>query len=318
MNKESFLSLIGESNLAQLHPDVRSAVLAVVEAGYAIKGKASEATVKDGDGHRAIVTAEDMSSQTLVIDLLLKDNPRTRVLCEEHSQHPAVLDKTNPRGILDFPIVQIVDPIDGSTAKHKRLGLYCVSAATMHKGIFVGSAVFAPSLYGGYLVVTYKDFALEVEAEARSVKVLRPTATPANKAVLLTGVDTQLFTPVVSILPRIVPNFLAKHDAPSGDLALTWLAAGRVDVVIQAPQKSWDWAGAFAACQATKKAFHFFRLKAGKVVPVPTYDYKAFCSASEHRLGFVAGQPDLAQKVYDLLPRSGWEKIDPDTASGSW
>jgi hypothetical protein len=59
--------------------------------------------------------------------------------------------------------------------------------------------------------------------------------------------------------------------------------------------------------------FRFFRLKDGDLIPVERYDERAFKAGKENRLGFVAGEPGIVDKLFALLPKTGWERHDPDT-----
>ena len=119
-------------------------------------------------------------------------------------------------------------------------------------------------------------------------------------------------------MPEIAANVRAKYDVGSGLFGLMSVALGRAQVIVQTPQKAWDWVQGYRAILDTGNVFHFFRLKDGNLIPVEHYDFEAFCFASEHRLGFIAGEPALAQKLFDKLPKTGWARVRPDTVTGTW
>ena len=91
------------------------------------------------------------------------------------------------------------------------------------------------------------------------------------------------------------------------------------------PQKSWDWAGAFRAVLETGRTVSFFRLlpdpsaqKSDMLVEVDGYDFDAFRYAKQHRLGFVAGEPDMVRRIMEQMPRTGYNRTNPETVAGVW
>lgn len=301
---------------------VQAAANAVVKAGKAICELPRLFQVKDGEGHRSGITRGDVLSQEILLREL-EQFPDARFLCEEDTSHPRAFDKMNPEGILEAKLCFVVDAIDSTARYGAELDGWCVAVGVMEYGEITGGAVFAPASQGGFLVVSEKGKGVTTTEwdgrVARSVTARKET--PPKESIVLFGADAPLFRNVASILPEIYANVRLASSGSSGILMLTRVGARRVQAVIQTPQKAWDWIPAYRAALESGNTVQFFRLIKGELVPVPTYDYESMCTSmqtADCRLGFVAGEPALARKLFNLLPRTGWERFVPDTVSGKW
>ena len=307
-----------------LDPRLKILAEAIIEAGEKIKLVPRVAKVKAGEGHRSVSTDGDEKAQEIIIDRLAAGIPGVRILCEEDSKNPAVLPKNDPRGILESgSVVAIIDPVDSTLRYSNDTGGWSVVGGIMEGGVFVGSVLYAPGVNDGFLLVgeignqvwVYEwDHKLSFYS-AQTIPLL-----PASKSTVLAGVDTLLYDNFTQILPTIAANVKGVLTTGSGALGLAWLACGRAQAVIQTPQKAWDWAGMYAAVVASSCSFIFFRIsEKGGLVPVDDFDYEAFClMPKSNQLGFVAGRGDLAAKIWNLFPKTGWSRVDPDTVSGNW
>lgn len=301
---------------------VQAAANAVVKAGKAICEFPRLFQVKEGEGHRSGITRGDLLSQEILLRELGRF-PYARFLCEEDTSHPSAFNKKNPQGILDEDCVFIIDAIDSTARYGAELDGWCVAVGVMEYGEITGGAVFAPASQGGFLVVSEKGKGVTTtEWDGRVIRsVIARGETPPKDSIVLFGADAPLFKNVAAILPEIYANVRLASSGSSGILSFARVGARRVQAVIQTPQKAWDWIPAYNAALETGNAIHFFRLVKGEMVPVPAYDYESMCTnkkTTENRLGFVAGEPDLARKLFNMLPRTGWERFVPDTVSGKW
>lgn len=304
------------------HVYVAAAAKAVVKAGKAICELPRVFQVKEGEGHRSGITKGDLRSQEILLQEL-GQFPYARFLCEEDTSHPSAFNKKNPQGILNEDCVFIIDAIDSTARYGAELDGWCVAVGVMEYGEITGGAVFAPASQGGFLVVSEKGKGVTtMEWDGRVIRsVIARGETPPKDSIVLFGADAPLFRNIANILPEIYANVRLASSGSSGILSFARVGARRVQAVIQTPQKAWDWIPAYRAALETGNTVHFFRTVKGELVPVPTYDFESMCTSMQiksARLGFVAGEPALAQRLFDLLPRTGWERFVPDTVSGKW
>lgn len=306
---------------------VKAAANAVILAGESICKLPRVFQAKEGEGHRSGITKGDLLSQKILLRELEKF-PNARFLCEEDTSHARAFDKKDPQGILQAKLVFVVDAIDSTARYGSELDGWCVAVGIMEYGYITGGAVFAPASQGGFLVVSEKGKGvITKEWDGRTVRTVVPVVigeeTPPKDSIVLFGADAPLFRNIADILPEIYANVRLASSGSSGILSFARVGARRVQAVIQTPQKAWDWIPAYRAALETGNTVHFFRTVKGELVPVPAYqyDFESMCTSMETksgRLGFVAGEPALADRLFDMLPRTGWERFVPDTVSGKW
>lgn len=307
----------------------RKAIQAVISAGTAIKQLDPVFEVKESEGHRSGITKGDALAQETIIDHLSREYPDAVFLSEEgNGDHKNLLTPKNPQGILEAKLAFIIDPTDGTAAYASKLGTWCIGIAVLKYGNIVGSVVYAPALNGGILLVAQENGPVVVsEWDFAKTSVLTSAKElPPKKCLVAMGVDLTLYHSMMGIVPIIGANIKAWNLANSGILSLTQVACGRLQAIIQSPQRVWDWAPAYRAVLETGNVFRFFRLipdpdvaDTHMLVPVENYDFDAFCVLpKENRLGFVAGEPGISERIFNLLPRRGWSRIDPINTTASW
>ncbi|OGG58859.1 hypothetical protein A2765_00570 [Candidatus Kaiserbacteria bacterium RIFCSPHIGHO2_01_FULL_56_24] len=299
-------------------PMMRKLLGAVVSSGTAVKEMERRFSVKEGEGHRSGVTSGDMLAQEVIFKNIAAALPDAKILSEEGAGQRNVFDVNDPKGILEGPDVVIIDPIDGTAPYANKLGTWCVGAGLMRYGELVGSAIYAPALNGGMSLVAEEGRGTYVsEWGAKTPEHIQPLRehTALRDCIVAMGVDSSLHRPLMSIVPDISPDIRAWTLANSGLLALAQVATGRLQAVIQTPQKAWDWAPAYRAVLESGMVFKFFRLVPDtetndgtcKLIPIENYDDTAFASTpKENRLGFVAGEPGVAAWLFEKLPKTGW------------
>ena len=303
----------------------------VIQAGEAIKRLAVTFERKEGEGHRSGITDGDKLAHRTMLSIFESTSDAV-LLSEESTQTAREYAQSDVRNILTAQNAVIFDPLDGTTSKGNELGTWCVGAAEMRSGEFTASAIYAPSLNGGMLVTAEsgrgvirsewmaESFWRGRRFESVSIYKVPSQSTPIESSVIAMGVDTTLYPSFMAMVPGISRRIRAWTLANSGLLALAQVACGRLQAVIQTPQKAWDWAPAYRAVIEGGKNFRFFRLiqngAAADLVDVPSYDADAFRANPKHnRLGFVAGESDVVDFLYSRLPRTGWSRDDPDTVS---
>lgn len=274
---------------------------------------------KEGDGPRSVVTQGDVRTQALIIERLemYMDERPFRILCEENTDNPLVINPVRPCPMLEGIRVG-VDPIDGSTLFGKYFPEWCSGGMVMENGRIVSSVICCPESNGGIFLVTAFDRWMLMERGKIYVEQfpLACLPSPALKdAVILRGVDTELYANLTGLMPRLATRAQAIYTVGSCHFGLLQAALGRAAAFIQTPQKPWDWSAGYHAITSKGGAFRFFRLKDGNLIPVERYDERAFLPGHENRLGFIAGDPATVEQLFEQLPMTGWETYDPDTVT---
>ena len=308
-------------NVFPLHYYFKDPLLTVVravnEAARAILGLSRESDVKEGEGHRSIVGKPDVISQKTIAHVCASI-PGVKILGEEDSDNPIFLPRANPEGIFQGTGL-VVDPVDGSVPNSRKLGYWSIGAGVTRDGEIDAGIIIAPATEGGVGVISQKGSGAHLIEDSRITPIAPPQKYDPKKSVVFLGVDTLLYPNIAALTPVIASNVLALYTTGSGLWGLMMVAAGRAEAVIQSPQKAWDWVPAYRAILETGQVFRFFRIKSGQLIPVEKPDFRSFCYANENRLGFVAGIPELCDKLFGMLARKkDWERINPDTASGTW
>src|SRR3989344_8962630 len=303
-------------------PLLVQSALAMTLAGKKVRELPPVFAVNEGDGHRSGTTAGDKQSHELVLDQLSASFPGAKILSEEGGRGGKnnVLDVTNPGDIFKEAEVVIFDPIDGTAVYGNRLGGWSIGVGIMRYGVLVGSTLYAPAFNGGMLLVAEKEKGVHTwEWDRRTSKQSPPIAigTSLSNAIVALGVDPTLYASVMQLVPDMGSRIRAWVLANSGLLGLAYVASGRIQAIIQTPQKPWDWAPMYRAVIESGRVFRFFRLipegTSSRLTPLEKNDPDAFCALPQtNRLGFVAGESEIAEYIFGLLPKTGWARFNPD------
>jgi fructose-1,6-bisphosphatase/inositol monophosphatase family enzyme len=286
---------------------------AIDEARLEIKNFDRTAKQKEGEGHRSVITDADETIQRYILSAL--DDRSVRFICEEVSGDPRVISPEFP-GVVFEGLRIIIDPIDGTSLYAGNFPEWCIGGGVMIDGVLVGSVISAPDCNGGTTIISSEGHGLAVserEGSFRAVPGVGLSRRTLKQSIILRGVDTELYANITSMMPRIAAGTRAVYTMGSAHFGLMSVALRRAAAIIQTPQKAWDWAPAYHAVTATGGVFRFFRIENGTVIPVGGYDEESFLPGGNHRLGFVAGEPDTAEWLFSELPINGWERYNPDT-----
>lgn len=321
---DGFGNLIPQDLFQCFSHSVQADIQAALLVGSYLKHAPYDAVQAAREGHRSLSGKGDIIGQKIYLALsgISAETAQmpVRVYAEEAMDDPRVLNRDDPQGIFSG-YVKIVDPLDGTVARQRRHGTWCTATCEMVDGELIAGTIYAPSLYGGLLFVSEEEVGLwEINGELASCQPVKRENVTIEKAALLVGVDCQLYANICQLLPKLNYDFQVSCSTPSGLLGLAYLASGRADVIIQSPQKAWDWAQAQHALSTQGLKTFWFRLMPDPastkcvLVRIEEPDYSAFCfNPHYNRLGFVAGQADLAELVFNSLPVNGWEDNNANT-----
>jgi fructose-1,6-bisphosphatase/inositol monophosphatase family enzyme len=292
------------------YPAAGMLIRSVDTSGKMIKGLCRTPQTKVGEGHRSIITKADRYSNEYILSCFLRF-PRVRFMCEEESSDSRALSKENPVGIFSGDVA-VVDSLDGTTLFAIYFPEWCVGAGLLQDGIVTATVITAPQVNGGMTLFGFGEDLYLAQMNEPSQRISHITEKPPRECVILRGVDTELYSNITSLMPKIAASVRGVYVMGSGHFGLMSVALGRAAAIIQTPQKPWDWVPGYHAITKLGGIFRFFRLEAGRLIPVERYDERAFKLGKENRLGFVAGEPVMVEKLFAMLPRSRWERHDPD------
>jgi len=285
--------------------------VAVIRSGWFAMQAPRDASIKSGEGHRAIITAGDSGSQNTIVSAFdAKEYPELKFLCEEDSNDPRVLPHEDPAGLCNGLAI-VADPLDGTALYADFYPEWTVGAGIMENGRIVASVVSAPQSNGGMKLTSFKDDGVFLADNARYQRIVAAGARYKKDSIVLRGADTELYPNLMALMPQVAAEVRGVYITGSALFGLMQVTLGRAAAIIQTPQKAWDWVPAYHAAIYAGKVFFFFRIVDGALVHIPHYDAEAFKSAPECRLGFVAGEERMADELVSRLPETGWKRTRP-------
>lgn len=288
--------------------DLAPAIDAVVAAGFGAEPFAGADTELQHahESHRSVSGRGDRASMDILFARLSASFPQANILCEEDSEYPNALPKESPKGILSGTVF-VVDPVDGTSLFGANLGGWCAALGMLQDGETVGSAVFAPTVHEGLLVVARKGEGLTVIERGRTLHVSKLKKRKLAEEVILVGVDTLQYPAITAFIPRLTAKVRAVYTSGSASLGLIWVALGRAGAIMQTPQRIWDIVPAYHALLETGRKILLYRIdpKTAKLVRVKSLDFNAYCYAQQHRVGIIAGEASTVDYLTELLWNAG-------------
>jgi myo-inositol-1(or 4)-monophosphatase len=188
--------------------------------------------------HSDLVSAADLDSQRAVRDTVLTARPHDAFLGEEHlDDDPSTV--ASPDEVAPGRLLWVVDPVDATLNFAYGRGEWAVSVSASLDGTPVASVVVLPVRRETF-VASGDQAWLEAPVGGRELSMAAPVA--LDRALVEIGRGK----------PSKLPWLTAALDGRVRDLrrggcaaaAICDVAAGRVDVCIQADLGVWDWAGA--------------------------------------------------------------------------
>lgn len=253
-------------------PDVKlmsETVLSVGEEAARLKKTFTEKdiVVKSEDSVGSIeahVTPADVKCQQLIFDSLSKTNPEAKFLMEEKiGKNSNILDDKNYPDILKG-LGFIVDPIDGTSQYMKNLEQWAVVIAKIQDGEITAGSIYAPKF--GLLVTAEKNVGVMIKDQHPNERF----------ADVLVGQGMFEFPEFNGFIENLNKSAKKIEKARSGELGLAMVAAGKVDVCIQAHEKAWDFAAGAALVEAAGGQVIYYQYRDNKIVRLDKLDAKTF------------------------------------------
>jgi myo-inositol-1(or 4)-monophosphatase len=223
---------------AQLLKVARDAALA---AGEKARGMFDQPYQVASKGPRDVVTGADIAAQTVITDMILEAFP-------DHGFMPEEEDGDLPA---EGPVLWIIDPIDGTTNYSRWQPIFCVSvAAVRNEPPLTTDKVLAAAVYDPMQDELFTAMAggpCLLEEEGLHGRQLQ-TSSVADLKDAVIGLDLPLNEDtrqeMLDLINRLGHKVNVLRFLGSATLAMTWVAAGRLDGYLNLQLKPWDVAAA--------------------------------------------------------------------------
>lgn len=298
------IATLGKSGKAKFIPVVKF----VLEVGRYLQkqdGSTIEHVGDDFSSHHSITTHADRVVQNMLLAKLLKYFPEAYFITEEKTENEnlrhRILTAENYLSHLNGQVFGI-DPLDGTSQHYSGLYEWSVSAGLKEKGVHTMGIVFAPAILGGVLVAAESNRVLYSEAGSPFKTAHIKAKQDLQDAMIYLGIDIPRFREFNSFVNSLSEEARTTKTAGSCALGLALVAIGRVDVLIQPPQRVWDWFGGCTLVEMAGGKMLYYRIENGKIIPVESPEPTDYNPASKN-LGVIAGVPSLVDIVTDQLVR---------------
>ncbi len=207
-------------------------IQAARKAGEAVKNSIPTAGVIQKEGRANIVTAADLASEKIIMDLLQSNFPDEPILSEE--------TEYDLGDVLALEKLWVIDPIDGTNNFRYQRNYSCVSIGYLELGIPKMGAVYDP-LHDELFFAEKGNgaFVNEQKISVSTEQTLSAATVATDNSYNPAGTRRNLET-LLNINPS--PWTLMKGSAV---LTMCEIAAGRIDLYFHTALKPWDKAAAF-------------------------------------------------------------------------
>lgn len=256
-------------------------------------------------GHHAIVTRTDVVTQAEILKRLAEQDHDAFVLTEEKVQASRRVIASVDSRLFRKKRVYIVDPLDGSSFRNRLLPEWSISIGVMERGEHVGGVISGPEVLGGFTVVGERGKGVFVSERGEDLRpVGRITGRQRKKSIVFLGLDMH-FLPQFADFNRAVAEEVQTTSSTTCALGLAYLAAGRIDALVQPVQAPWDWAAGYPLVEESGGVFQFYHYRKGVAAPLSEPDLQSY-DPVKRSAAFIAGPQNLVEWLFALL-RETWK-----------
>lgn len=261
-------------------------------------------------GHHAIVTGEDIQSQTQILATLSKRFPEALFLTEEKQDG----DPTGGRILTDANLeliqksdVFVVDPLDGTSFRNRRLPGWSVSIGVVSEGHHIGGAIYAPEISSGLLLTGSKAGVVSSEeSDKKESRVVEILGRETQKSIVFIGLDLHFLGQFSSF----ITEFSSKVQTVSSTtcaLGLAYLCTGKIDALVQPVQSPWDWAAGYPLVVRAGGKFQFYHYRSGFPESIDQPDILSY-SPTVRNTAFIAGNMKIVDWLFETLCKN-WRNL---------
>ena len=214
-----------------------------VATGQLIREKWNQPRTIKSKGFRDLVTDTDIAAQKLITDTIQAKFP----------DHGFLTEEDDSRLPTSGPVIWVIDPVDGTTNFSRSVPSFCVSiGAVSETGELLAGVVFDPMRDELFSAAHNQGAWLQSRSgEQRPLSVSQVDTLPDTLFALDWSRQPDLRKLALDVLAAMAPQVLDVRAIGSAALALSWLAAGRVDGYVNLQLSPWDLA---ATCLIIQEA----------------------------------------------------------------
>ncbi|MDQ3099169.1 MAG: inositol monophosphatase [bacterium] len=209
---------------------------AVIKAGEAILKILPSEGVVEKIGRSDLLTAGDLASEKIIMDLIKANYPGDAILSEETT--------TEITDFLNLPALWVIDPIDGTNNFRYERHYSAISIGYYENGVGLLGAIYNP--FRNELFFAEKDHGAYLNKEKIHVgqnKIVEKSVVATDNSAFSEGTARNL-----KLLLQIEPTPLVLIKG-SAVLIMADVACGRVDLYFHTYLKPWDNAAAMILLQ---------------------------------------------------------------------
>lgn len=289
---------------------LESCIRAAIAGAHAVRAATARPSSIKKDafvGHHAVVGPADLKSQEAILRQIRLRFPTAWCMTEEpFTRQQSTLRRVTPaslaRAMQDRLFV--IDELDGSSAYAVGHYEWSTSVACVEMMEHTAGAVCAPDIWNGVLFFADNQRNGVAALNTRLARSLRVASATLRNSYLLIGPDLLIkqFSPLLPGALELANAARTANVANSCALGMALVAAGRAHLLIEPPQRAWDWGAGRRLVESAGGVVIFFRLLDGRIARAdrPTladYDPRA------RTLGFVAGVERLAEHAFRVLEK---------------
>lgn len=288
----------------RLPAEIYACVNASIMAGELIFDMSNlKSEIKSDDyleSHHVVVTPADRLSQSKILKTLHKKFPKVRFIVEEKCNNKELAKKVvNEKNFKKFlKNAFLIDGLDGTSQKVRDSYMWSVSVGHMKNGQLQGGSIFSPDVLGGLHVFGTKNRAYCIDHATighmnlhyfPDINVAKVSQTEDLKqSRIYIGADLLQNKKFTKFLINLANETRTHSVANSCAVALSEIACGKADAIVQAVQSPWDFAAGIPLVQGAGGVVQFYHLYEKRMYLTDKLEAEDF-NPSKRSAGFIAG-----------------------------
>ncbi|MDO8509330.1 MAG: inositol monophosphatase [Nanoarchaeota archaeon] len=252
-------------------------------------------------GHHAIVTSADYKSQKAILSVL-KSDKEALFITEEHVKDKYFIGRLIKNiDQLRSSKVYIIDELDGSSSFNIGHYEWSISVGLVENLQHKAGAVYAPKINNGLLFYASKDNGAFIRENGKETKLKIPNR-KLHDSYILFGPDCFLtkYPRHNSLMHELSDLCRTSNVNGSCALALSLVASGKADALIQPLQCPWDYAAGKLLVEEAGGKVIFYEMNNGKIKVLENLEPKHY-DPFKRAVGFIAGNRNIAEDIAERL-----------------
>lgn len=253
----------------------------------------------------AIVTDADFASNKAILEVLQNEENSLIVTEETLTMSELKEREVNEENYekLKEGNAFIIDEIDGTSSYYISHYEWTISVGYVEKLSPIAGAIYAPDVFGGVLFYASKGEGAHMKTEGKDQKIL-VSKTELKDAYVIFGADCVLkdkYPKHFELIGKISDEIRTTNMNGSCALALSLVASGKADALIQPIQSVWDYAAGKVLVEEAGGMIQFYEMDdKGNCFPIEELELKHY-NPSKRNVGFIAGNKTIVPLLIEKL-----------------